>query len=151
MRRLRPWLFQGDVSDLNALPVNLADTTGRTVAEKYWITLAVNVGSTPFVPRGIPTIYLPMLDDPRPKANNWRRVLNVLRLVVDEIHQGGRVLITCDAGISRSVVFSGMLIRVITGQAMNDELMQEIRAPSDEPLRELWKNAENALITWWLG
>jgi len=146
MRHLLPWLYQGDVSDLNVLK----GEDGLKIAEKYGITLAVHVGYMPFVPRGFPTIYLPMLDDPRPKANNWRRVLNVLRLVVDEIHQGGRVLVTCDAGISRSIVFSGMLISVITGQAMNDELMQEIRAPSDEPLRELWKNAENALITWWL-
>ena len=153
MRALRPYLFQGNITDLNMLPRNIGDfhSGGPTVAEKYDITLAINVGSTPFVPRDLPTVYLPMFDDPKPKANDWRKIINVLRLAVEEIHLGGKVFLNCDAGISRSIIFAGMLIAVIERRPMDDELMQEIRSPVNGPLLELWKNANDALITWWLG
>jgi protein-tyrosine phosphatase len=142
MRRLRSYLYQGDVSDLNVLK-------DPVIREKYSLTLVVNVGSTPFVPRDLPTIYLPMRDESVNAANDWLRVIRVLRLVIDEVRSGGKVFVNCDAGISRSVVFSAMLISALEHRMMDDELMQEIRATLSEPLHALWVNGYNALMKNW--
>lgn len=143
MRKLRPYLYQGDTSDLNALPHDL-DTTGRTVAQKYGITLAVNVGSTPFVPRGIPTVYFPMKDSDREGDNDWGRIASLRSLLADEVNRGGKLLIVCDAGLSRSVVLAGMVISDMEGRSMDSLLFYEISA-AEPPLEGLWMNARRAM------
>jgi hypothetical protein len=141
MRQLRPYLYQGDDSDLNLLKLEL-------IRKKYGLTLAINVGSMNFVPRGMFSIHLPMVDDTL-NTNDWIRVLEVLSLAVDEIHHGGKILVSCNAGLSRSVVFAGMLISVLERKPMDDELMQRVRSPVMDPLPELWAHARNALQMWW--
>lgn len=142
MRQLRLYLWQGDASDLNVLKL-------PEVREKYGLTLAVNVGSINFVPRDMFAVHLPMVDD-TVNVNDWPRVLRVLRLVVDEIHHDGKVFVSCDAGLSRSIVFAGMLISILERRPMDDALIQEIRSPVGDPLPELWAHARNALQMWWV-
>lgn len=143
MRELRPYLYQGDISDLNVL-------RDPDVRKKYGITLAVNVSSTPFVPRGLPTVYVPMYDSERVEDNDWVRLVALLQFVVGEVHLGGKVLVVCNAGISRSITFAGMLISVIERVPMDDALVQEIRMPVDPPLEELWRDARTAIRMWWV-
>ena len=141
MRRIREYLWQGDISDLNVL--NLPD-----VRKKYDFTLAVNVGSTNFLPKDMFAVHLPMMDDSRLEANDWLRIFILMRLVLEEIEHGGRVFVSCDAGLSRSVVFSGMLISAIRQRPMDDQLMKEV---GGDPLPALWRNAADAMKTWWLA
>lgn len=155
MRLIIQGLFQGSIHDLNLLKE-------PAIREKYQFTLVVNVGSTPFVSRGVPTIYLPMFDivdgnDPERSRNNWDLITDALLAVTGEISRGGRVLVTCDMGISRSVVFSAMVVSVLEDIPMmvepvedapmvNDELVQVLRAPGElEPSHALWKDAAKAI------
>jgi len=140
MRKLRSYLWQGDISDLRAFH----SQGGQKVAEKYGITLAIHVGHTPFVPFGFPTIYLPMMDESGSKANDWPRIIRALLFAVDEIRHGGNVIVVCDAGISRSVVFSAMLISLAERREM-DDLRNEI---GGDPLDGLWNSANGALKDW---
>ena len=155
MRQITRGLWQGSVHDLNLLKVD-------AICEKYGFTLAINVGSTPFVPRGVPTFYLPMFDitdedDPTRSRNNWSLITDALLAATGEISREGKVLVVCDAGISRSVVFSAMVVSVLQGIPMMDEpmegtpmvndwLMQSVRTPGElEPSHALWKDAAKAI------
>src|SRR2546428_613789 len=99
MRLLRLGLYQGDVSDLNLLKL-------VEVRAKYNFTLSVNVGSTNFVPRDMYAIHLPMKDTGKVEDNDWDRILELVRLVANEVLAGGKVLVNCDMGLNRSVIFS---------------------------------------------
>ena len=138
MRQIRAYLWQGDISDLNVLKL-------PEVQKKYGFTLAVNVGSTNFLPRDMFAVHLPMMDDSRLERNDWTRICVLLRLVLEEIKHGGKVFVSCDFGLSRSIVFSGMLISVIERRPMDDQLMKEL---GGDPLPELWQNAANAMKLW---
>ena len=140
MKRLRSYLLQGDISDLNLFKL-------PGIREKYDITLAVNVGSTNFVPPDMYAVHLPMMDDSLPQQNDWPKVIRLLYFVVDEIHHGGKVLIACDAGLSRSIVLCGMLISVIEHRPMDSGLMREL---GGDPLLALWEHGANAIATWWM-
>jgi len=141
MRKLRSYLWQGDVGDLKPFH----GQGGQKLAEKYGITLAIHVGHTSFVPFGFPTIYLPMRDESGPKANDWPRIIRTLSFARDEIHGGGRIIVVCDAGLSRSIVFAAMLINLIEGRRMDDDLRDEL---GGDPLDGLWNNATKALSAW---
>ena len=139
MREIFAGLWQGDIGDLNAL---------KLANEKHFLkfTLAINVGSTPFVPRDVQTVYFPMRDESDAKLNDWERAVDYVKLAVREIRRGGKVLVTCDAGISRSVVFAGMVTALYKELPMDDKLMQALRHPCDPPLEGLWKSGQKALL-----
>ena len=163
VRQIIQRLFQGSIRDLNLLKE-------PAIRERFNFTLVINVGSTPFVPRGVPTLYLPMFDvsnedDPERTRNNWSLITDALLAATGEISREGKVLVVCDAGISRSVVFSAMVVSILedipmmvtmfdglqedaspAGQTINDELMQVVRTPGElEPSHELWKDAAKAI------
>ena len=138
MRLLRPGLYQGDISDLNLLKLD-------EIRAKYNFTLSVNVGSTNFIPCDMYAIHLPMKDTEKFEDNDWGRILELVRLVVNEILADGKVLVNCDAGLNRSVVFSAMVISVVDDIPMDDELMQKVKMAKIEPAHDLWDNARQAL------
>src|SRR3990167_1411143 len=116
MRELVRGLWQGDISDLNLLKMPNARSR---------FTLAVNVGSTNFIPPDLRAIHFPMKDDP---GNDWCPIVLLVNLIVDEIRHGGTVLVTCDAGISRSIVIAAMVIARLERVPMDDALLQRVRA-----------------------
>lgn len=144
MRQVSEGIYQGDTSDLNSLKL-------EAVRAHYGITLAVNVGSTPFVPMGVPTLYVPMADitdraDPQRPLNKWPLIIDAAKMAAREIRRGGRVFINCDAGLSRSVVFTGLLIAVLQNIPMDENLLTMVRvAPGMEPSCALWDDATEAL------
>lgn len=126
MRQIVEGLFQGDIGDLNSLKV-------EAVREKYKFALTINVGSTNWVPRGVPSIHLPMSDlvgddDPERTKNDWQLILDVLLIALGVITRGGRVLVVCDAGISRSVVVSAMAVSILK------DIPMMVDPPFAEPL-----------------
>ena len=129
-------LYQGDIGDLNVLKI-------PETRDRLGFTLAVNVGHTPFVPRGVRTIYLIMQDRTGYEANPWDLILDVAALVAGEILRGGKVLVTCDAGLSRSVVFCGIVLAFMERRPMDAELFD--RVSTDFTLPELWDNAARAI------
>lgn len=136
MRKLREFLYQGDISDLNVLKVS----------NSKGITMAINVGSTLFTPPNVAVaIHFPMLDSERQPDNNWNRMFDLVMLAVEEIKRGGKILVTCDAGFSRSITFTGMLLAVYEMCEMDDKLMAAIRHPFEDPLPGLWANARQYL------
>ena len=139
MREIFAGLWQGDISDLNLLKQSEARETLK-------FTLTINVGSTPFVPRDVQTVYFPMRDESDLKLNDWERAVEYVKLAVREIRRDGKVLVTCDAGISRSVVFAGMVTALYKELPMDDKLMQALRHPRDPPLEGLWKSGQKALL-----
>ena len=136
MRELRPGLFQGDISDLNLLKLDDART-------KLKFTLVVNVGSTNFIPPNIWAVHVPMMVSSREEDNDWQKVIHTVSLAGGEVERGGKVLVTCDAGISRSAVFCGLVISWMEGIPMDDKLLQRMknRNPAIDPLPELWAEA----------
>lgn len=131
MRELIPGLWQGDISDLQVLKDH--DTRKR-----LGFTLAVNVGSTNFLPPNIWAIHLPMKDSWEEEDNDWQMVIHTVSPAVSEIERGGKVLVTCDAGLSRSIVFCGLVISWLEGIPMDDELLRRIKDPYMDPLEQLW-------------
>lgn len=153
MRLIAKGLYQGDISDLNLL---------REESQRKKFTLTVNVGSTPWVPRGIPSFHVPMTDlvsddDPQRTLNDWPLVVAVARIAAAETLRGGRVLVTCDAGLSRSVVFCAMVLVVLGEGSMvethlapgnrtiNVTMLLRVRAPGSDPSYTLWHDAAKAL------
>ena len=142
MRKLTSSIYQGDISDLNVLGKQRQDIP---------ITLFVNVGSTNYVPPDRFAIHLPMRDE-ADGVNDWEKVVSLALLAAEEVARGGLVFVNCDAGISRSVTFVGMLISILDGVPMDDALMVRLRyAPGIEPLEALWKEAGQALSRAGLG
>jgi hypothetical protein len=116
MRLIVEGLYQGNINDLNIL-------AKPEYRERLGFTLAINVGSTPWVPRALPTFALPMFDivdedDPLRSSNNWALITDALLAAAGEVTRGGKVLVVCDAGISRSVVFYAMAVSVLEGIPM---------------------------------
>jgi len=130
MRNLYPNLWQGDISDLNILKT----PNGRALG----FTLAVNVGSTNFLPPDVFAVHLPLKDVGERMANDWRKVAEVVLLIVREIGHGGKVLITCDAGVSRSIVVAGMVIATLRGVPMDEDLKESVRAADGLMAKKLW-------------
>lgn len=137
MRELRLGLYQGDIQDLNLLKSN-------EVRAKYNFTLSVNVGSTNFIPPDMYAIHFPMKDSGKIEDNDWGQVLELVRLVVNEVLVGGKVLVTCDVGLNRSVIFAAMVISVVDGIPMDDKLMQTVKVAID-PAHDLWEFAKQVL------
>jgi len=161
MRQIIPGLWQGNLADLNLLGV-------PELREKYGFTLAMNVGNSPWVPRDVPTMYLRMYDvaaedDPERGRNHWQLVLDALVMAAGEVTRGGKVLVVCNMGVSRSVVFSAMVVSILEGIPMmvdppyimpspfdttNYDLVELVRSPSElMPSLELWADAARALET----
>lgn len=137
MRELRPGLWQGDVHDLNSLK-----------DRKHTFTLAVNVGSTNWLPPDMFTIHFPMKDTNDLKDNDWDRILRLVRFITHEIENGGKVLVSCDAGLSRSVVVSAMVIAVLDMVHMDDDLRRKVRSGLVEPADGLWQHAAATIESW---
>lgn len=135
MRAIRPYLVQGDIRDLNLL-------NEPEVRKKYAFTLAINVGSTNFLPKNMFAVHLPMMDGERREDNDWDAILVVADVAVAEIARGGKVFVSCDAGLSRSVVFAAMVIALYEDRPMDDALMAEV---GGDPLLGLWRTAHEYL------
>ena len=82
-----------------------------------------------------------MSDSKEPESNDWSKIEAALRLALHEIERGGVVFVVCDAGVSRSVTFSGMVIAAVEHRRMDYRLADEIRSAIADPLHELWKTA----------
>lgn len=136
MRELRPGLWQGDVHDLNSLK-----------DRKHTFTLAVNVGSTNWLPPDMFTVHFPMKDGDGALENDWTLLIPLAYYVANIVRTGKRVLCNCDAGISRSIVFCGIVISILESRSMDLELMYEISTSQTlPPHRELWEEASKELI-----
>lgn len=143
MRKLRDGLYQGDFSDFHlfkSLPNEKREPNSR-------IDLGVHVGTTAFVPPGLYAIHFPMYDDTYPtQKNDWTLLVPLVYYIADVIRAGKRVLINCDAGISRSVVLAAMVISILDVRPMDDKLMYEIALNEDlPPHQDLWKEAAEEL------
>ena len=138
MKHMREGLWQGDSGDLKAL-------LSREVRDKLRFTLIVNVGHSPYLPLDVQTVYFPMQDSDAWKDNDWDRAVYYVRLVYDEIRRRqGKVLVVCDAGLSRSVVFCGMVMSLLTRNRMSEpKLKQKLMNPF--VMEGLWQNAAEAM------
>ena len=117
------------------------------MARANGIALVVNVGHQPRFAIPLPLIYFPMEDSGKVDANDWDRVRNILDFALAEIRRGGKVLVVCDAGMSRSVVVSAMLIALVEERPMDDVLHKEVSLLIP-PLLGLWNRAQEALVRW---
>lgn len=141
MRQLRPGLYQGDFSDFHLFKTVPNDK--RKPEEQ--VDLGIYVGSTAFVPPGLHAIHFPMIDDYPSTMNNWFLLTRLADFAADVVRSGKRVLISCDAGISRSVIFSGMVISLLENRIMDEKLMYELAIGSGNenllPYPPLWNEA----------
>lgn len=130
MRKVHPRIYQGDSSDLNVL--------GK-VRQDIPITLFVNVGHVNYIPPNRFAVHLPMLDGVG--VNDWDKVVSVALLATEEVARGGLLFVNCDVGISRSVVFCAMVLAILEGRDMDDEMLARVEHGYMPPLFGLWNEA----------
>jgi len=135
VRVITPHIYQGDISDLNVFGKLRTDIP---------ITMFVNVGSTNYIPPNRYAIHFPMRDEVQ--VNDWEKICSLAQLAAEEVRRGGLLFVNCDAGISRSVIFVGMVMSLVDGIDMDDKLFQQLRlAPSMDPFEPLWEEARRAI------
>lgn len=140
MRRLRPYLLQGDASDTNILK-------RAEYCKRLGITLIVNVGHNGNLPPKAYAVHMQMEDRAGVEANDWDRVWDALMLAEGELRRGGVVYVGCDAGLNRSNVFAGMLIAIHEHRPFDDALRREVAVIDDLEFRELW-DAAGQMMAW---
>jgi hypothetical protein len=139
IREVFSGLYQGDIRDLN-----------RAGRERAPFDLFVNVGSTNWLPPDQYAIHYPMIDGPWPgkpsrvKENDWEALVGLAQLIVGNLRNGRKVLVTCDAGLSRSVVMCGMVIAILKSIPMSEDLKTAVRTPTP-PSIDLWDEAQRAV------
>mgnify|MGYP001581389398 CR=1 FL=1 len=143
MREIIPGLWQGDISDLNVLKL-------ETARKNLGFTLAINVADIAFVPPHVPTIVIPMQDvetltDPCRELNPWPVIVDSVTLALDELERGGKILVACAAGLSRSVTFIAMMLALRNGLDMREDRTKLMEIVGGMPSYTLWDDAANAL------
>lgn len=134
MRKVHPRIYQGDSGDLNVLGKQRPDIP---------ITLFVNVGALNYVPPNRFAVHMPMLD--MAGMNDWEHVVSVALLAAEEVARGGLLFVNCDVGVSRSVVFCGMVLAVLEGADMDNDMLARVEHGFMPPLFGLWQEARLAL------
>lgn len=108
MYQIRPWLYVGKYRETRNLHLLSANEITAMLQLAAWVEQP-----------GITALYL-QVDDGLPlPAELLRRGIDFIKA---EKEQGGRVLIACGAGISRSVAFAVAALREIEGFNLLDAL-----------------------------
>ena len=143
MREIIAGLWRGDISDLNVLKLESA-------RKNLGFTLVINVADIAFVPPHVPTIVMPMKDvvnsvDPQRELNPWPVIVDAVTLALTELDRGGKVLVACAAGLSRSVIFIAMMLSLRNGLDMNEDRTKLMEIVGGMPSYALWDDAAIAL------